>query len=228
MAGLLESTSCCRPCMPPLRSQAGKVDRPLTAGAATTKAASMAVHSCSQMLHCTPRRPTGASNISTQRARATAPCRLLCFCSSDPGSRGAADSHQQSREPLQVLWQSHTARVAAFTGTYILAVGMAVLIAPQTVFGLLFDTRLIHQAWIRVLGVLAAVFGIYWLSCSAGEATGHGLPAFYVGTVIGRLLLAAAFASLSRQLGPGLLLLGLLNAAGALSTALALCRQQQA
>ena len=76
-----------------------------------------------------------------------------------------------------------------------------------------------------MLGVLASVFGVYWLAAAYGEATGQQLRAFYAGTVLGRLWLAGAFAVLSNELGPGLLLLGGLNAVGALTTALALRRK---
>ena len=76
----------------------------------------------------------------------------------------------------------------------------------------------------RVLGTLAALFGIYWLGAAWGEATGSMLTGFYQATVLGRLWLAAVFAWLvaSRQVPWGLGMLGALNAAGAALTALAL------
>ena len=75
-----------------------------------------------------------------------------------------------------------------------------------------------------MLGTLAALFGIYWLGAAWGEASGSMLTGFYQATVLGRLWLAAVFAWLvaSRQAPWGLGVLGALNAAAAVLTALAL------
>ena len=67
-------------------------------------------------------------------------------------------------------------------------------------------------------GVLAAVFGVYYLGAAVGEVGGRGSGAgFYASTVVGRAGLAAAFGALvAWGAAPrGLLLLAAANAAGA-------------
>ena len=77
-----------------------------------------------------------------------------------------------------------------------------------------------------MMGTLAALFGIYWLGAAWGEATGSMLTGFYAATVVGRLGLAAVFAWLvaTDQVTWGLGVLGALNAAGAVMTAVGLTR----
>jgi hypothetical protein len=48
-------------------------------------------------------------------------------------------------------------------------VGLAVMLWPRTLFGLLFDCRAVSAGWIRVMGVLAATFGIYYLGTAFGD-----------------------------------------------------------
>jgi len=40
---------------------------------------------------------------------------------------------------------------------------------PRTLFGLLFDCRAVSAGWIRVMGVLAATFGVYYLGTAFGD-----------------------------------------------------------
>lgn len=66
----------------------------------------------------------------------------------------------------------------------------------------------VPRGWIRVGGVLAALFGSYYWGAAAGDLTSSGTRAFYVSTVIGRLLLVATFAGIvaAGEVGPALLL----------------------
>ncbi|KAK9803453.1 hypothetical protein WJX73_002720 [Symbiochloris irregularis] len=51
----------------------------------------------------------------------------------------------------------------AFTGLYILAAGVALLLAPGTIFGLLFSARDVSTTYLRVGGTLCVLFGMYYL-----------------------------------------------------------------
>jgi hypothetical protein len=48
-------------------------------------------------------------------------------------------------------------------------VGVAVSLFPVTLFGVLFDVTKISSGWMRVLGVLAATFGCYYLGTAFGD-----------------------------------------------------------
>eukprot|EP00899_Mesostigma_viride_P024118 jgi/Mesvir1/4891/Mv11158-RA.1 len=113
---------------------------------------------------------------------------------------------------------SRAGKSAAFTGAYIFLVGLALLVAPLTVFGLLFDVRTITGGWIRVGGVLCMVFGMQYLGTALGDAAGIGAQAFYTASVVSRMVLFILFAVLVavREVQATLLLLAAVNLAGAL------------
>lgn len=69
--------------------------------------------------------------------------------------------------------------------------------------------------WVRVGGVLAALFGAYYIGAALDDAAGRQPAHFYASTIVGRLLLSAAFCYLvaSRQCEAGLLWLAAANAA---------------
>ena len=118
------------------------------------------------------------------------------------------------------LFGASARKAAAVTGAYIAAAGVALMIAPARVFGLLFSIEAITDAWIRVFGVLCVAFGTYYLGAAAGEARGmEGARGFYLSTVVGRLFVFAAFMGLvatGAHPEPTLLVLGLVNFMGAL------------
>ncbi|KAK9834923.1 hypothetical protein WJX84_000322 [Apatococcus fuscideae] len=55
------------------------------------------------------------------------------------------------------------ARASILTGTYITFVGLALTAAPLKTFGILFDTSTVARGWIQVGGILAMLFGIYYI-----------------------------------------------------------------
>lgn len=118
------------------------------------------------------------------------------------------------------LFGASARKAAAVTGAYIAAAGVALMIAPARVFGLLFSIEAITDAWIRVFGVLCVAFGTYYLGAAAGEARGmEGARGFYLSTVVGRLFVFAAFMGMvatGAHPEPTLLVLGLVNFMGAL------------
>ena len=54
---------------------------------------------------------------------------------------------------------SSAGRASLFTGLYIAAAGLCLLFAPRATFSLLFDPAYLASQWVRVFGVLCAVFG---------------------------------------------------------------------
>lgn len=78
--------------------------------------------------------------------------------------------------------------------------------------------RQVAAGWVRVGGVLAALFGSYYVGAALDDAAGRAPRYFYRSTIAGRLLLSAAFAALValRQCEPGLLWLAAANAASSL------------
>eukprot|EP00897_Mesotaenium_endlicherianum_P006197 jgi/Mesen1/5605/ME000282S04759 len=153
------------------------------------------------------------------------------------GGRRRADAvmeHLASGHLLDVKWavepsdprsapprlpSTKPAQVALFTGLYIGGAGLAAIVAPKTIFGLLFDVRVMTPGWIRVLGVLALLYGIYFLGTARGEMLGMGARGFYLATVVGRMVLFFAFCGFVAcgTVQISLLVLALLNLVGALS-----------
>lgn len=72
--------------------------------------------------------------------------------------------------------------------------------------------------WVRVGGVLAALFGSYYCGAALDDAAGRHPAYFYASTIIGRLALSAAFSVLvaTGAVEPGLLWLAAANAASSL------------
>lgn len=122
----------------------------------------------------------------------------------------------------------NAARASLLTGAYIAAAGLALLFAPLKTFGMLFSTSTIAKGWIQVFGVLCCAFGCYYIG--AGRRDADGLRAFYQSTVVGRLGIFMAFGVLVARgaVESGLLLLGLVNAAGAALMWSALAKDEEA
>lgn len=78
--------------------------------------------------------------------------------------------------------------------------------------------------WIRVGGVLASLFGFYYIGAAHGDFTGRGLESFYRSTVYGRAFLGIAFTALvlTGKSQWQLLILAGVNVLGALSMQAAL------
>lgn len=90
-----------------------------------------------------------------------------------------------------------------------------------TVYILCCLTRLVTKGWIRVGGILAALFGIYYLGASYGDNRGWGVDGFYWATVIGRVLLFVGFSFIvfAGELPTTLMIPALVNLWGALNMA---------
>jgi len=128
---------------------------------------------------------------------------------------------------------SPSGTAAAVTATYILPAGLAAACWPVPLFRLLFPlpATLPPTPWLRLTGLLAATFGVYYAGAALGEAT-PGMSAglgFKMATAGGRLLLAAGLAALAATTGgptgQGFAAFAALNAVGGLSMALALGRE---
>lgn len=76
----------------------------------------------------------------------------------------------------------------------------------------------VAAGWVRVGGVLASLYGWYYIGAALDDVAGRHPRHFYASTIAGRLLLSAAFAGLvaARQCEPALLWLAAANAASSL------------
>ena len=104
---------------------------------------------------------------------------------------------------------------ALTTGCYALALGAALMLAPHTLFGLLFDRASVSRGFVRLGGGLLALFGSYYAAASRPS----GLSVFLWGTVWGRAALVALCCTLAavQEVGLGILFFAVANALGALS-----------
>jgi hypothetical protein len=81
-------------------------------------------------------------------------------------------------------------RSIAVYGAYLLANGIALLLAPRMVLGLL-GLPPSDEPWVRVLGVLASEVGFYFLIASRKR-----IAEFFAATIHGRLAAAAVFVAI--------------------------------
>ncbi len=103
-------------------------------------------------------------------------------------------------------------------GIYLLVLGPLLILVPSVVLGP-FGIPVPSDVWIRVVGVLAAVLGYYYL-----QASRFGLVPFYRATVAGRGFVFVSFLAFALLgLAPAtLVLFGAVDLAGAAWTALGL------
>lgn len=112
----------------------------------------------------------------------------------------------------------------AVYGTYLLANGLALLLAPGVALGLL-GLPSAEEPWIRVVGLVIGEIGYYFLFAARKD-----IPVFYPATVYGRGFAALTFGALvALKLGPvQLLLLGAVDLFTSVWTYLAIKRERQA
>lgn len=113
---------------------------------------------------------------------------------------------------------SGPARSVFVHGLYLALSGLTLIIAPNLLFGLL-GIPPTHEVWIHIVGVLTLILGFYFIQAARKE-----LMAFIRWTVYARLTFMAfcVLFVLLNDIGPVLLLFGLLDLLGAIWTALAL------
>jgi len=113
---------------------------------------------------------------------------------------------------------SRSARSVLVFGLYLVAVGLALVAVPNPLLVLL-QLPASSEVWPRVVGVLALVLAYYYV-----QAARHELTAFFRWTVHARTIVCVAFAALVllRLAPPPLALLGAVDLAAAIWTALAL------
>ena len=151
-----------------------------------------------------------------------------------PASAAAAELSRRAYVGLaksQRVTSAAVRRAAYFTGIYIAAAGVALMVAPDPVFSLLFNVQALTEGWIRVFGVLCVAFGVYYFGTAYGDGKGLGARAFYLSTVVGRVFIFASFlfmvaCGLFKE--PGLLILGVINLLGALAMMFALSKKKTA
>jgi hypothetical protein len=113
---------------------------------------------------------------------------------------------------------SNSARSILAFGLYLVVVGAMLVVAPNVLLSL-FGVPSTQEVWIRILGIVVFVFGLYFV-----QASREGVTAFFRWTVWGRSIVVVAFVVfVALGMAPRVLVLfAAIDAAGALWTALAL------
>lgn len=106
------------------------------------------------------------------------------------------------------------ARSIAYFGAYILVTGLALLLAPNVLLSI-FGMGSTTEAWIRVLGCVAAALGAYYIVMGRAEAT-----PFFAATVWGRTWIFLSFVALVAvgMAEPPLVIFGAIDLLGAFWT----------
>jgi hypothetical protein len=109
---------------------------------------------------------------------------------------------------------STPARTVAVFGVYMLVVGLSFIFIPNIVLPL-FGFGITTEIWIRVLGLLVMIVGIYYLSCARNE-----IQSFFQVSVFGRVAFCIGLVTLAfLNVGAStLIVFGLIDLAGAVWT----------
>ena len=101
-------------------------------------------------------------------------------------------------------------------GIYLVITGTGFIFMPNTVLPL-FKFPKTNEPWIRVLGVVVAVLGFYYIVAAQNE-----LAVFFWATVVGRFAVLFSFTLLTvtKKAPRMLILFGVIDAAGAIWTLL--------
>jgi hypothetical protein len=115
---------------------------------------------------------------------------------------------------------SRAALSIAVFGWYFLAIGAVLAVVPNALLSVL-RIAPTGEPWIRILGVVVMILGLYYLAAARENNVG-----FFRWTTIGRAVVLPAFVALVFFAGapPATILFGVIDAAGALWTALAIRR----
>jgi hypothetical protein len=119
---------------------------------------------------------------------------------------------------LSISHMTRPARSILVFGIYVVALGVLLTAVPDAVIAP-FGFPQAREPWIRVLGVVATVLGGYYIAAARQEVT-----AFFRWSIWGRgcVLLGFTLLAVAGIASPSLILFGVVDAAGALWTALEL------
>ena len=108
-------------------------------------------------------------------------------------------------------------------GIYLMLLGPVVIVVPNTVLTL-FGIPSTSEVWLRVVGLLAAILGYYYV-----QAARHDLVPFYRASVPARVVAFLGFVAfvLLGLVKPSLILFGVADLSGAVWTCLALRSSRQ-
>ena len=109
---------------------------------------------------------------------------------------------------------TRAARSVNLFGWYLLVMGTALLVSPNTLLGL-FALGATTEVWIRVVGMLVVILGVYYRAAAAAELT-----PFFLVTVLARASVPVFFIVfvLAGWAEWPLVLFGIVDGAGALWT----------
>ena len=101
-------------------------------------------------------------------------------------------------------------------GIYVVFVGIGFLLIPNTLLPL-FKFPKTEEPWIRVMGLIVAILGFYYIGAAQNELT-----IFFWMTVVGRFGILIGFSLIVafKKAKPMLIMFGLVDAAGAVWTLL--------
>lgn len=113
---------------------------------------------------------------------------------------------------------ARSAKSILIFGIYLVVLGIVLIMAPNMLLGL-FGIPPTTEVWIRVLGVIVAILGCYYIV--AGQ---NGLVPFFRATVYGRSAVLISFVvfAILGLVKPILILFGMIDFLGAIWTALML------
>lgn len=119
---------------------------------------------------------------------------------------------------------SKTARSLLVFGIYLVALGLFLLIAPNTLITL-FGLPETHDVWIRIVGMLVLLLAYYDI-----QAARHETVDFFQWSVVARAAVIVFFAGfvIANLVKPILLMFGAIDLAGAIWTHVALGRDRKA
>ncbi|HMW40105.1 MAG: hypothetical protein K1X68_03700 [Saprospiraceae bacterium] len=113
---------------------------------------------------------------------------------------------------------TNSSKSAFYFGIYLISTGLVFILIPDTVISLM-QLPAIPEGWGRMIGLLAAVIGIYYIVSGKANAQSFIKSSIYVrfGFLISVILLY-----LTGQMPVSIIIFGLVDALGAVWTAMAL------
>lgn len=133
-------------------------------------------------------------------------------CPGKPGSHRRCSSRNLAYHERSLM--TTTAKTILYFGFYVLALGVILITFPNSLLSI-FGFQESKEPWLRVLGVVVAALGYYYVVAARSNAR-----AFFNATIYGRVWVFLAFAGLAAvgMAKPALILFGAADLLGAIWT----------